>query len=97
MIPAPNEIFARLERGEIAREEKVVSDAFGDYWVQFAATGNPNRDGLTAWPQYDAESDQCLLIGDKISTTQNLRKAKLDAIDSFMNAWRRETGISSGK
>jgi len=91
-------VLGNLEiAGEIAREEKVVSDALGDYWVQFAATGNPNRDGLTAWPQYDAESDQCLLIGDKISTTQNLRKAKLDAIDSFMNAWRRETGISSGK
>ena len=30
------------------------------YWVQFAKTGNPNRDGNSDWPSYDGQSDELL-------------------------------------
>lgn len=66
-----------------------INDALAGYWVQFAATGNPNRPGLPDWPAYDAAGDRCLLVKDKIETAEGLRKAKLDAIDAFMEAWRR--------
>jgi len=70
--------------------DEQINEALAGYWVQFAATGNPNRSGLPDWPAYDAAGDRCLLIKDKIETAEGLRKAKLDAIDAFMNAWRRD-------
>lgn len=30
-------------------------EAVSGYWVQFATTGNPNRQGLPTWPAYDQE------------------------------------------
>jgi para-nitrobenzyl esterase len=28
------------------------------YWVNFIKTGNPNGDGLPAWPKYDTDKQQ---------------------------------------
>ena len=30
--------------------DRTLSDAIGKYWTNFARTGNPNGDGLQAWP-----------------------------------------------
>src|SRR5208282_5131330 len=34
------------------------------YWVQFAASGEPKREGRPHWPAYDAETDAHLELGD---------------------------------
>ena len=73
--------------------DRELRDALVAYWLQFAATGNPNRDGLVEWPAYNADSDQSLLVEEKVSVADGLRKAKLDAIDAFMDSWRRESGV----
>jgi para-nitrobenzyl esterase len=73
-----------------------IRDALTGYWVQFATTGNPNRPGLPDWPAYDPTTDRCLIVKDTIEATQNLRKAKLDAIDHLMETWRNETGLTTG-
>jgi carboxylesterase type B len=36
------------------------------FWVQFAATGNPNRRGLVEWPRYEPTSDRYLDLGDSV-------------------------------
>jgi para-nitrobenzyl esterase len=84
-----------LAGGDVTDTDHEIAGALANYWVQFAATGNPNRDGLTAWPQYDPATDECLLVGDKISVERGLRKARLDAMDQFMEAWRHESGVAS--
>lgn len=76
--------------------DKALRDAMVGYWTQFAATGNPNRDGLTEWPSYDPAKDECLQFAEKIEVTTNYRKPKLDLIDAFMEAWRTE-GAAAGK
>jgi para-nitrobenzyl esterase len=81
---------------DVTPNDEEISSALANYWVQFAATGNPNRDGLPAWPQYDPATDQCLLVNDKIAVVESYRKARLDVMDAFMEAWRRETGVASG-
>jgi Carboxylesterase type B len=50
------------------------------YWVQFAATGDPNGAGRPAWPKYDAAADKHLEFGDQIAVKANLRK---NAVDLF--------------
>ena len=37
-----------------------LTDTMGSYWVQFALTGNPNREGLPEWPAYARETDSYL-------------------------------------
>jgi len=35
-----------------------------DYWTRFAATGDPNGAGATAWPAYDPSTDSMLQLDD---------------------------------
>ena len=85
------EIAYALDNLQLAPHREAVDDQIRDalagYWVQFAATGNPNRPGLPNWPAYDA-SHRCLLVKDSIGTTQNVRKAKLDLMEKLIDEWR---------
>ena len=36
------------------------------YWVNFAATGNPNQLDLPVWPNYSAENPNILSLGDEL-------------------------------
>ncbi|MFV1987263.1 MAG: carboxylesterase/lipase family protein, partial [Gemmatimonadota bacterium] len=40
-----------------------LDEAMAGAWVRFAATGDPNGDGLAAWPEYDAETDAYMEFG----------------------------------
>jgi para-nitrobenzyl esterase len=81
-------VFDNLQLGnEHSPADLKVRDAMIGYWVQFAATGNPNRQGLPEWPAYNVTDDRCLLVTDEVQTAQHFRKAKLDVIDAVMEAW----------
>jgi para-nitrobenzyl esterase len=81
-------VFDNLQLGkEQSPADQKVRDAMIGYWVQFAATGNPNKAGLPEWPAYTSTDDRCLLVTDEIETAQHFRQAKLDAIDAVMEAW----------
>ena len=63
-----------------------LKDAISGYWVQFAATGNPNRRGLPEWPRYDPRSDRYLELGDSIRTGTQLRQRQYDLLDDAQTA-----------
>jgi para-nitrobenzyl esterase len=42
--------------------DRQVSDILMTYWTQFAATADPNRDGLPKWPRFDKKNDAHLTI-----------------------------------
>jgi para-nitrobenzyl esterase len=82
-------VFDNLQLGKEQSPADInVRDTMIGYWIQFAATGNPNGNGLPQWPAYNATDDRCLVITDGCEAVPNFRKAKLDAIDAVMEAWR---------
>ena len=66
--------------------DQALADAMIQYWVRFAATGDPNVEGLPAWPAYDAESDRHLELGDEIKAGSGLRKEAVDKLNAILAA-----------
>lgn len=58
-----------------------LSRVMSAYWTNFARTGDPNGEGLPAWPRYERASDQSLEFGAEIRIAEGVRKAKLDVFD----------------
>ena len=71
---------------ETSQVDKDIADLMSDYWVQFATTGDPNREGLPYWPTYDAETQQHQIIGVDVGQGSNFHKQELDALDRYFNA-----------
>ena len=71
-------------------KDAAVSKMMGDYWVQFARTGNPNRAGLPEWPQATTLPTAYLAVG---SDTKGARlapvqeKAKTAAMADAQRKW----------
>jgi para-nitrobenzyl esterase len=61
--------------------DDALRSAMSGYWIQFAATGNPNRRGLQEWPRYDLRSEQYLELGDSIGVGSRLRQNQYDLLD----------------
>jgi para-nitrobenzyl esterase len=62
---------------------QALAKVMSGYWVQFAKTGNPNKEGLVEWPSYDSSKDQYIELGEVVKVGQGLRKDKLDLWDKF--------------
>jgi para-nitrobenzyl esterase len=73
-----------------------LSDTISSYWVNFATTGNPNGNGLPKWPEYDAQSDQYLELGDKVSVHPEVSKSGLDFFDAYYQALRAPKAAAAG-
>ncbi len=56
----------------ISEKDRDVSKLMSAYWVQFAKTGNPNREGLPEWPAFEVDTAQVLDIGDDVVVRDGL-------------------------
>jgi para-nitrobenzyl esterase len=77
-----------LNVGDWTEADRLVSATMMDHWTQFAATGNPNRDGLTEWPEFD-EADQHLTFGDPIEVGTGLHVVGFELYDANQTERRR--------
>jgi para-nitrobenzyl esterase len=59
-------------------EDRRYADAMMTYWVNFAKTGNPNGEGLPAWPAYKPDSERVMLFGNTIAAGALPNKPQLD-------------------
>lgn len=60
-----------------------ISKRMRAYWINFAATGNPNGPGLPKWPAYSRSTDKSLEIGSEIKVQTHLRKDACDLFDKI--------------
>lgn len=63
--------------------DRAVSDAVMGYWTQFAAAGDPNRDGLPAWPAYTLDGDAHLTLAASIEPGAGLHRDGAALYDRF--------------
>ncbi len=60
-----------------------LSDAMGNYWSRFAATGDPNGGTEAVWPRYASATDPYLDLNTTITARAGLATAQCDAIDAL--------------
>ena len=66
--------------------DKKLAALMGDYWTQFAKTGNPNRTGLPEWPRYDEKSERCLEFGNELKARTTPHKRGCDLFERILKA-----------
>ncbi|GJG86479.1 carboxylic ester hydrolase [Gemmatimonadetes bacterium T265] len=85
----PRPILAAAGR---AAYDSTLAETMSDYWVAFAATGDPNgalpnastgaRAARPRWPRYDAATDASLELGPEVAPRERVRRAEYDALDA---------------
>jgi para-nitrobenzyl esterase len=83
-------VFGNLNNGDYTDIDHRISDAMMSYWVQFATTGNPNIEGLAAWPTYVPDTDEYLEIGETVAAHSGLHTAASGLFDAFQASRRAE-------
>ena len=75
-------------------KDKEVAEMMNTYWVNFANTGSPNRNGAPHWPSYKLEKSEILEIQSDGSAVgkPDPRKERLDVIEK---AFKFRTKIQS--
>ncbi len=65
-------------------QDQVIVQAMGDYWTQFARTGDPNLEDQPPWPALSREEHRNMVFGAKIEATPVERA---EAYDIFERHW----------
>jgi para-nitrobenzyl esterase len=68
--------------------DRKLAEQVSSYWVNFAATGDPNGAGLPAWARFDPRTEQALGIGDGLRMIPVPHKAALDFLDGVEDRGR---------
>ncbi|MFO0949516.1 MAG: carboxylesterase family protein, partial [Planctomycetota bacterium] len=79
-------LFGRNNRPN--ETDQLVTDTIQGYFVNFAATGDPNGSGLPQWPKFSLENDALIEIADDVTVREHHRKEQLDAVDQFLRPMR---------
>lgn len=69
--------------------EQKLSAQMHDYWVNFAANGDPNGPGLPPWPAFEVKGQQAMVLDDSTSARPLPNQPQLQALDDYFS-WRRQ-------
>lgn len=84
-------VFETLDgrRDPVTAEDRRISDAMAAYWTNFAKRGDPNGEGLPAWPAFSDKNPMVMHFRGGASHTGSVpSEESLRALDSYF-AWRR--------
>ncbi len=71
-----------------AEADYKLADIMSSYWVNFAATGNPNGPGLPEWPAFDPARPMTMEFGEPVRATDLPHKDQMDFLDRMNQALR---------
>jgi para-nitrobenzyl esterase len=74
--------------------DKKLADTMSSYWVNFAASGNPNGKDLPEWPAYSEKKPKNIVLGDTVMVGPAIEPAMLAFYDSFYTKLR--SGLTAG-
>ena len=77
--------------GDWTETDRRLSETMIAYWTEFAATGNPNRDDLPAWPEFDPPAGRHLDLGETVTAGEGLHEAAGRLFRSFAASRRAGT------
>ncbi|HTW66352.1 MAG TPA: carboxylesterase family protein [Bryobacteraceae bacterium] len=64
--------------------DRKLAGTMSSYWVNFAATGNPNGGGLPDWPAYKAKGEEkAMVLGDTVEAGPAISPSMLAFYDSY--------------
>lgn len=72
----------------LAASDYEISDAMADYWTNFAKKGDPNGEGVPAWPEFSIESPDVMYFGQKPYVGPVPGAESLEVLDDYFE-WRR--------
>ncbi len=62
--------------------DRQIADQMSSFWVNFAATGDPNGKGLPAWPAYNDDHQQLMNFDDKTTAGPLKNKEAFDFLEA---------------
>ncbi len=71
-------------------EERALSDMIQSYWVNFAAKGDPNGEGLPEWPAFDEKEQKVMYFNDETGAREHPNLDKIKAFDAYFANLREE-------
>jgi para-nitrobenzyl esterase len=74
---------ASIDRPWSARDRE-LSQQMQQYWTNFAKSGNPNGEGLPAWPRFAAAAQQVMELGDVTRPIPVLDPQKKTLFDAYL-------------
>ena len=71
--------------GNVARTwtaaDRDLSEKMSSFWVNFAASGNPNGRGLPVWPEFQGDRGRTMILGDRVESAEPLKADKIALFD----------------
>jgi len=61
--------------------DRDLSAKMTSYWATFAATGNPNAQGLPVWPEFQSDRGRTMILGDRVESGEPLKSDKIALFD----------------
>jgi len=83
-------VFENLDGGDrpVTPGDRRVSDAMAAYWSNFAKRGDPNGEGLPAWPAFNDENPVVMYFSGTAHTGPVPSASSLRVLDDYFS-WRR--------
>jgi para-nitrobenzyl esterase len=77
--------------------DRKLADTMSSYWVNFAATGDPNGKNLPKWPAFKPVKGEVVMsFGNTTEVKPVPNKAGLDFLDTYFEEQRKSPGTAAG-